>query len=179
MEFQRIGMEFVRYPAIDTPQGKVGCRESHLELLRGSRGYEDIPPKDVFAIFEDDVQFLFTAGAIDLAMDELPPDWDMLYLGCSPQEPFVRYSPHLLKMGASKTTHAIVWHYREKGAIDFILKHKYKIDKWDVFLSEWIHPKFNCFCSFPLIATQHQTQSDIAKRSDLSTIVKNYNKYCI
>lgn len=178
-EFEKMGMTFVRYPAYPDPVGWRGCKKSHLELLQTIHGIYDIPPQEVAAIYEDDVMFLQGERIIEMVMKELPEDWDMLYLGASPQEPFTRYSPHLFRMGKSWTTHAIVWHNRKDGVIDFILRNQDTIDKWDVFLSEWIHPKFNCFLAYPLIATQHQTKSDIARRSDVSTIEKNYYKYCI
>jgi hypothetical protein len=170
-EFAKMGMEFSLVLAFDEKPGWVGCKKSHLYILREL-------PGTVFAVYEDDVQFLLGERDIRIAMDELPEDWDMLYLGASPQEPFYRYSPHLFKMGKSWTTHAIIWHRREGGAINYILQHEDEIGKIDVFLSEQVHPKFNCFLVSPLICTQKQTQSDCCKRSDLSTIVRNYNRYC-
>ena len=164
-------MEFSLVLAFDEKPGWVGCKKSHLYILRESS-------ERIFAVYEDDVQFLLGEKDIRIAMDELPEDWDMLYLGASPQEPFYRYSPHLFKMGMSWTTHAIIWNRRQGGAIEYILQHEDEIGKIDVFLSEQVHPKFNCFLVSPLICTQKQTQSDCCKRSDLSSIVRNYNRYC-
>jgi hypothetical protein len=176
-EFENQDSSFYVFTAFDMMPGWLGCLRSHLQILRDHRERHKPMPSE-FAIFEDDVKFRAHPVMVVILpiMDELPPDWDMLYLGCSPQEPFERYSEHLYKMGKNHTTHAIIWHYRPGGAIDYILSKDWDM-KYDLLLSEYIHPKFNCFCTYPLLATQHQTSSDCCKRSDLSTIEHNYKKY--
>jgi hypothetical protein len=178
-EFAEQWMFVERVEAFDLLPGWLGCLRSHLWIIsRQVFAVNNGEGDDVFAIYEDDVKFLYanTAYVALQAFNELPPDWDMLYLGCSPQESFERYSEHLYKMGKNHTTHAIIWHYRPGGAIDYILSKDWDM-KYDLLLSEYIHPKFNCFCTYPLLATQHQTSSDCCKRSDLSTIEHNYKKY--
>ena len=162
-----------RFPAVDTTPGWVGCRESHLQVL------EMFKDCDGFAIYEDDVKFLTSLDYIYIAMGQLPDDWDMLYLGASPKEPQERYSDNLFKVKNAHVTHAIIWHPRVGGAIDYILEHRQEIRKIDDFFATTIQPKFNCFLTYPLICTQIQTKSDTCGRSDVSTIMNNYNRYCI
>jgi GR25 family glycosyltransferase involved in LPS biosynthesis len=173
VEFNKVNMKFERIEATDTKPGWMGCLASHLEALARIQDNHRVA-----GVYEDDVRFLNLSPMdfVDSIQDELPPDWDMLYLGCSPQEPFKRYSEHLYQMGRSYTTHAIIWHNRDEGALDFILSREWGM-KYDLILSDYIHPNFNCFCTYPLICTQYQTQSDVCKRSDLSTIERNYKKY--
>jgi hypothetical protein len=128
---------------------------------------------------EDDVQFLQPLDALYKSIAQLPEDWDCLYLGASPQEPQERYSKNLFRLKNAWCTHAILWHPRDSGAVGYILGHKGDIQKIDVFMADVIMPEFNCFITYPMVATQKQTQSDTCKRSDVSTILKNYNKFCV
>lgn len=132
-------------------------------------------------IFEDDVKFLADPmHPLAEVAAELPPEWDMLYLGISPNKPYVRHSAHLFRVNGGYTTHAILWHNKKGGVVEFILKNKMDIAKWDVYLSSVIHPKFNCFVIYPMLCTQRDTgQTDTCKRSDASSILKNYKKYII
>jgi len=168
-----LGIKVIRFPAIDTKPGWVGCRESHLQIL------ELCKDEEVFTIYEDDVKFVGGPDSIEPIMSQLPPDWDCLYLGASPKEPQERYSENLFRLKNAHVTHAIVWHNRKDGAVEYILSHKHHIRKWDDYLATVIQPMFNCFVVYPLVATQIQFQSDTCGRSDVSTIESNYNKYCI
>ena len=167
-----LGIKVIRFPAIDTKPGWVGCRESHLQIL------ELCKDEEVFTIYEDDVKFVGGPDSIEPIMSQLPPDWDCLYLGASPKEPQERYSENLFRLKNAHVTHAIVWHNRKDGAVEYILSHKHHIRKWDDYLATVIQPMFNCFVVYPLVVTQIQFQSDTCGRSDVSTIEKNYNLYC-
>ena len=173
-ELARVGIEATRFPAVDAKPGWHGCRESHLSLM-------DMCKKEVvFVILEDDVQFLWENPLewIELALEELPLEWDCLYLGASPKEPQVRYSECLFELKNAHVTHAIIWHVREGGAVEYILEHRREINKIDDYFATVIQPNFNCFVTYPMIATQIQTQSDTCSRSDVSTILTNYNRFC-
>jgi hypothetical protein len=158
---------------IDKP-GWRGCRDSHLQLLEKNK-------KEVaWMCLEDDALFLGDFhSSVEQAIRELPPDWDLLSLGCSPQEPFKRYSEHLFEMGKAWCTQALIWRNREGGAVEHILKNRERINKIDVFFVEEVYKQFNCFVIFPLLVTQLQFPSDTCLRSDVSTIVKQFNKFCI
>lgn len=166
------GIEHMRFLAIDTKPGWVGCRDSHLIILAGNRDVE------CFMVLEDDVMIL-DPMILPLAMQQLPEDWDMLYLGASPKEPQERYSANLFRVRNAHVTHAIVWHNRKCGAIDYILSHKSDIKKIDDFFATEIQPRFNCFLTYPMAMCQKQFQSDTCHRSDVSQIISNYNKYCV
>ncbi len=160
------------FPAITEPGGWKGCRDSHLAVL------EKYKLERFIIILEDDVVFLEDPMfPIAEVIKELPSSWDMLYLGISPQEKYERYSPHLFKVGDGYTTHAIMWHNKKNGVVDYIMSHKQEILKWDVYLNV-VHKIFNCFVIYPLLCTQRQEKSDTCQRSDASSIIRNYNKYC-
>jgi GR25 family glycosyltransferase involved in LPS biosynthesis len=162
----------IRFSAIETRLGWQGCRNSHLAIL------ELCGCESSFLILEDDVMFLSDYYSNYLnAISELPFDWDMLSLGASPQESFERYSDHLFKMGKALCAHAILWHNRNGGAVEYILSHKNDIKKIDVFFAEQIYKNFNCYLIYPLLCTQKQFPSDTCIKSDVSIIQKNYLKF--
>lgn len=164
------------FKAITTPNGWRGCRDSHLAVLDKYRDEEKL------LVLEDDFFFLKNPKIPILnALRELDgyynAHWDMLYLGISPTQIYERFSKHLFKVNGGVTTHAIIWNNRKDGVVDFILNHKNDIPKWDVYLSTIIHRMFNCFVIYPILCTQRQEQSDTCRRSDASSIIRNYNKY--
>lgn len=169
-EFQRVGLydDMIRFPAF--PGGWRGCRDSHIAIMKMARN------DDMVEIFEDDVRFLDIKPKF-YAMGELPEDWDVLYYGGSPQEPQEQYSKHLYHARNVLCMHAYAI-TNKNGCIDFILEHKKDISKIDDYLAHTIQSYFKCFMVRPLVATQFQYQSDTCRRSDVSTIVTNYNKFC-
>ncbi len=175
-EARKMKIDVERVPAVyhEKKRGWFGCRDSHFKVL--SKGWVH----GTFCVLEDDA--LFLPGAKDIiskAMEQLPDDWDMLYLGASPQEPQERYSDNLFRLKNAKCTHAIVWNARPDGALEYVLDHREDITKIDVYYAEVIQVKFNTFTVDPIACTQSaRFCSDIAKHSDVSTIFKNHNKYC-
>ncbi len=174
-EMERMGIkDYIIFKAHDTKPGKVGCAKSHLDIMRMNKIIGNI-----FTIFEDDVKFLQPWSVINKAIDELPDDWDALFLGASPQQPQQRFSEHLFRLVGGKTTHAIIWN-NQNGVIEYILDRypAYSHLAIDRFFAEIVQPIFRIYIPFPLSCTQTQWQSDTCKRCDMSTIVRNYNKYC-
>ena len=165
------------FSAIIDPVGYIGCTKSHLSIM------EKCKKENVFIILEDDAEFLHPKLNTDIVMrvafSQLPTDWDALYLGASPQEPQERYSNNLFRLRNAKTTHSIFWHNHSGSALQYIMTHKTDIGKIDRYLYEVIQPKFNIFCVYPMLVTQKQSASNVSKRSDCATILKNYQKYCI
>ena len=171
-QFDKYGMNVEIFSAIIASPGWKGCRDSHLAVLEK---YRDIK---FILIFEDDVLFLDDPMlSIARVIGELPPDWDMLYLGISPTQKYKRHSNHLFKVNGGYTTHAILWNNKEHGIVDYVLSHRDQILKIDVFASAVLHKIFGCYVIYPLLCTQRQEQSDTCKRSDASSIKRNYNRF--
>ncbi len=171
-EFKRVGIHnVIRFSAVDTKPGWVGCRKSQLKIMELCRGENE------FCIFEDDVKFIGYWGGLIMGCQQLPSDWDCLYLGASPREPQEQYSSSLFRLKNAVCAHAIIWHNRTNGAVEYILSHSHHIRKIDDFYATVIQPNFNCFIVWPIICTQTQFKSDTCTRSDVSTIEKQYNKF--
>jgi GR25 family glycosyltransferase involved in LPS biosynthesis len=173
-QLSKVGFNAHRFEAVIDDVGWRGCALSHLQL------FDKCKSSPFHIIFEDDIEFTDADfhGVMQGAIKELSPDWDALYLGANPTRPQEQYSEHLYHLNGAWTTHAIIWHNREGGAVEYMLEHADEILKIDVFISSVLMPKFNFFLTRPMLVTQHQFQSDTCKRSDVSQIQKNYNKYC-
>jgi len=174
-ECAKMGIEVERFSAVyhEDQRGWVGCTDSHIKLLTETEN-------KFFLILEDDVEFLPGADYIlQEAISQLPEDWDMLYLGASPKEPQERYSDNLFKLNNAHVTHAILWNNRKDGALEYIIEHRDDIVKIDDFFATVIQPKFNVYVTYPMVCSQSpKFSSDIAKRSDTTTILRNYKMYC-
>lgn len=151
-EMKKMYLDYDVYYAEDPPginSREAACSCSHIDALRGISG--------LLLICEDDVTFLHQAREVfNKAFEQLPEDWDMLYLGGNIHEPAERFSENLfrVRMGVH-CNHAIL--YTEK-ARSFILS------SYDVWTNEikafdhWLYiegqGKMNCYICSPMIAYQ-------------------------
>lgn len=171
-EFQTQKLPFAveRFAAIKMSPGWAGCRASYLELMKKVDG--------LTVIFEDDCLFLQDWSVVENAMKQLPETWDCLYLGATLNKPIERYSDNLFFLKAGWTTHAIIYH--DRRIPDYVLKNADKVRKIDVFLANVVQEKFNCFITYPLVATQRPGYSDIINGvTDYAIIKQRYAKYVI
>lgn len=172
LEAKKIGVDLIRFPAIQGETGHLGCRESHLTLLR------DVKDEGIVMVTEDDFKIIVKnpIPIVRKAWSQLPGDWDMFYLGATLNEPLVRYSENLFWLRNAWTCHAIFYN-NQNGVIDYILEN-HNTKEIDVFLCIDVQLKFNCFIIYPMVATQREGYSDILKRHvDYSVIESRYNKY--
>ena len=162
----------LRFSATKANPGYNGCRLSHLRLL-------DEVSDQIFMVIEDDFQ-LCEPNAKELlykAINELPDDWDMLYLGATLNEPLNRYSDHLFRLSNAWTTHAIIFN-NQNEVVEFILDNNGGGRKIDVFYAEVVQKRFNCFITYPMLATQRNGYSDVINRPvDYEIIKQRYNRY--
>lgn len=141
---------------------------SHLQLL------EEIE-EDVFMIIEDDILTLGTRDELDAAIEQLPDNWDMLYLGAELHVPLERYSDNLFRLKRGKVTHAIIYN-NQNNVVDYILDHCF--NPIDEFYAEVIQERFNCFITDPMICTQNPGYSDTIRWwKNYDEINKNYKLY--
>lgn len=174
-QFKRYGIEIEIFSAIINSSGWKGCRDSHLAV------FEKYRDERYLMVYEDDCLFLTDpVPPTQEIFKELPKDWDALYFGISPQEPYERVSEHLFKVKKGYCTHAILWNNKKDGIIDYILAHKSEILKIDIFFSFVLSKLFNMYVIYPCLCVQtDKFNSDTCKRSDTNVLLKNYNKFCI
>lgn len=151
-EMDRMFFDYEIFYAIDPPgidDYTIGSSCSHVDALRGVTGE--------LLVCEDDVTFLEQGREIfNNAYNQLPEDWDMLYLGGNIHEPAERYSDNLYKIDFGvHCNHAIL--YSEK-ARSYILSHydvwKNEIKAFDHWLYLVGQREMNCYIVSPMIAYQ-------------------------
>lgn len=120
---------------------------------------------------EDDVQFR-DLEHFESALNELPSDWDILYLGanlilqmgfgeCTP----VRHSEHLFKIDAAWTTHAVA--YNKKCILEILAKQpEFSIQMYDQYLSGRLG-EFNTYVIAPMLAYQRPRFSSIWQKDEI------------
>jgi GR25 family glycosyltransferase involved in LPS biosynthesis len=155
--------EVERVSAVETNDGSLGCNLSHLKILRSQREFP-------FVIFEDDCVMVQPWEEVEKAIEQLPRDWDALWLGATLDAPIKRYSSNLFHLQKAYCTHAII--YNSQRVVDYIsnflgiylatTKGKKIID---LFYYEDVQDKFNCFITYPMMAVQAEGYSDIMKRT--------------
>lgn len=169
-EFEKIGLMPERFIGTHMRPGWHGCRESHLRFLR------NVSREDIFMLAEDDILFMPDAlENMNKAMRQLPEDWDMLYLGATLNKAIERHSENLYRLKSGYTTHAII--YNPARVIDFIINYN-PIRKIDVFFADILQEQFNCYVTYPIVATQMPGYSDITNCfNDYSAIQKQFNQF--
>jgi hypothetical protein len=164
--------EVERFPAITASCGEDGCTRSHIALLKQQKEFP-------FVIFEDDCTMLQSWDVVEKAMSQLPVGWDALYLGATLRKPLIRHSENLYRLRKGWTTHAII--YGSKRMVNFIVNHCHMPsgENIDIFYLHRLQPAFNCFITYPLVATQMNGYSDICKKDvDYHDVVVDaYNTY--
>ena len=175
---QKLPFDVERFSAIKDSNGIIGCTKSHLEILKTNKEYP-------LLILEDDIRFI--GGWEEIlknAMEQLPEDWDMLYLGGKLTTSIKHHSKNLISIGGSFGGFAIV--YNNKNVVDYILSNEerllnYKENKLphDVFYSKEVHNKFNCFMTNPMIVLHNSGFSTIRKKEyNLAPqILRMFNKF--
>jgi hypothetical protein len=173
-ELERVGIRVTRFPAFDTKPGWKGCGQSHIAIMEQCKNDKYV------TIFEDDVVFLKDnpKDIIEKVMLQLPYNWDYISWGISPQEKLSRYSENLFVLDKKAWCMHAYTINNNNGLIDFILDNRNDIGKIDVFMSDRVYPIYNCFLAYPILCGQVQSKSDTCTRSDVNTIITNYNKFC-
>ena len=78
------------------PRGEFGCGMSHIKAIAHALASGARCP----LFLEDDIRWRVDGlSRLRAAYDELPADWDVLYLGGHPREACEMVSPHLARVG--------------------------------------------------------------------------------
>lgn len=155
--------------------GAWGCYRSHLNLIEQSLNADT----DAVLIFEDDAQFSDNfLDRFEKALNELPQDWDALYLGCEHlnehKYPARYISSTLVRPGNANRTHA--WMISRRG-LPKIYKHLCEYKDWpqryhiDHRLGQ-LHERreINVYACLPNLVYQAACVSDLdGKPKDLRT----------
>lgn len=177
-QFVSVGLDVERINCIESEENRyLSFNKSHYDTIQ--RGYDTGKP---FAIFEDDIIFDPMWKHINEAGQQLPGDWDALYLGaniCGDWELPVKYSTFLSRLPNAWMTHAIV--YSMKGA-------RYVLDNFDPntfpVYDEWLRvnmmPRGSVYLLTPMSCYQKPIYSDIWQRdADYTSVHWDGNKWLV
>lgn len=166
-ECQRVGLTVEPYHAVK----EIGPHQSFSHSERNILlDFLYDPDADTLLHLEDDVLWR-ELGHLPQAINELPADWDVLYLGANlllwndGNEPYpFRYSEYLFRVRAAWTTHAIVYH---KRCVRRILEGQPSFDAqmFDNYLSTRLL-ELNAFIVAPMVAYQRPHWSSIWTQDD-------------
>ena len=170
-EMKVLGATPIRFSATLKRRRHSGCISSHMAL------WSKVKDEGIVMVIEDDILFLDNAKEnFEMALHQLPEDWDMLYLGATLNEPLERVSDNLLRLKRGWACHAIVYN-NQNGVLDYLLKEMVD-NKIDIFMADVIQEKFNCYMCYPMVATQRPGISDITRKyTDYNKIMRRYRKY--
>lgn len=116
LEKYNIEAEIEVFEATYNEVGSVGLRETMIRLFTEclEKGYSNV------LVFEDDISIINDLNKyMPLCLQQLPHDFDLLYLGAYVVSPFKsRYSANLLLLDKCLTTHAVAY---SKKAIEKML----------------------------------------------------------
>lgn len=170
LKFARHGIHSVtRFPALDGDEleipahwrhtrGAYGCLRSHLEVVTEARRL-GLP--SVF-IFEDDVVFdEHLQQKFSASLGQLPPDWDMLYLGALHKDEPIKVSANLARITEANSTYAYA--LRDTVFDAFIELNRRAETVLDL-NSLVLQRQFNCYCFMPHLAWVEDDYSDAQNR---------------
>lgn len=170
-EFTRVGLtSYLKFNALPLDSNEIlGPHQSFSgsvrQILRDFLASE----AETLLLLEEDCIFR-DLGHLDAALSELPASWDILYLGANlicwnNGEPApTRHSPHLFRVHAAWTTHAIAF---SRGCVPWLLDNQPGLSEqmFDQWLSTRL-PELQSFVVAPMVAYQRPRHSTIWNRFD-------------
>jgi glycosyl transferase, family 25 len=157
--FSALDGDNMKLPAnwVHTP-GAYGCLLSHVQVVRQAQrlGVSSV------LIFEDDVvfddQFEEKFGA---CIEQLPPDWDMLFFGALHKDEPIKVSDNIARITQANSTFACALKSTVFEAfIELNRKTEEVLDNNSLILQQ----RFNCYCFMPHLAWVETDHSDAQQR---------------
>lgn len=176
-EFDKLNIKdsVTHFPALKLDNGALGCRESHLSIIRKAK---DNGLKNVL-IFEDDVLVIDdNIKHLNTTITDLKDvEWDLFYLGATVDPNIGRLEPYtsnLVKTNFAYTTHAYAVNH---SVYDLILKEAPLHPTIDVFYSTYIVPRKKSFIINPMLCIQQEGYSNIeSHHADYEWMINFFNK---
>lgn len=151
------GITFNHKNLTKSQNGVLGCQASHIAIL-----LEALSKKQNVLIFEDDVEFVGNYYHIlSNAINELPDDWALFYLGGNILKKFFQISKYISKLTHCQSTHSYGVRWQ---TIPYLLTQLSfsKVIPIDMIYANIIIPNYPCYIVAPeMIAIQRNSRSDI------------------
>lgn len=161
-ELLKHGFEYNTWSAIKMEDGAQGLVETMKHLLEYAIDHNI----ERILVIEDDAKFLVDNPklVITACLSQLPDDFDCCYFGVTLlQNKPTLYSANLIQLTNGLATHCIM--YSKQGMVKLLAAIKdspgIQLDK--IIRDKIMVPDGKCFASFPILATQIDSYSDIQK----------------
>lgn len=164
------GHEHPMADEVDIRDGALGCALSHLNLYEDAdeRGFSKI------AVFEDDVIFAetFTTRFEDY-FEQLPEDWQFLYLGGNNQGNLTDYSENIKRCTKTWSTHAyLIGKGHRQKISDAVREDGFQQPVDNVFGD--LQTEYDFYITDPKITIQREGYSDVVtKHRNYDHVLKN------
>jgi len=159
-ELGRHGIPFTIFEATQDENGVKGLVETMKRLFRHALEKR----QNNVLVFEDDASFLVSNPVAFLSevLPQLPKNYQLFFLGLNLLSKPIRMSENILKVIDSYSTHAIA--YSAEG-MRFALERLESVPlmPYDIFVRQEILGCGLSYCTFPMMATQRVSYSDIEK----------------
>lgn len=170
-EFTQVGInEYQKFQALAIDDGEIlGPHQSFSGSVRQILRDFLASSSETLLLLEEDCIFRDIVH-VDQALNELPADWDIIYLGANlvcwnngePQPE--RHSEHLFRVRAAWTTHCVGFN---RKVVPFLLENQpgLSVQMFDNYLSGLL-PDLNAYVVAPMVAYQRPRVSTIWQRFD-------------
>jgi hypothetical protein len=126
---------------------------------------------------EDDVQFR-NMDYLWPALQELPSDWDVFYMGCNIQGEAIRVSERIYRVSNAWTTHAVAY---TRPIVRFILDNQ--PGESEQMFDNWLGgqlPNWNAYVMKPMCAVQRPRRSSIWNaHTDYTEVFRQSEGKCV
>lgn len=130
-----------------------------------------------FLFLEDDVQFQ-NMDHLWPALQELPENWDILYLGCNIRSEATKISERIYRITDAWTTHAVAY---TRPIVEYLLQHY--PDESSIMYDNWLGtllPNWNAYVVKPMVAIQRPRYSKIWNvPADYSEVWRQSEAKCV
>lgn len=163
-EFELIGISnYERFSAIKNDIGHIGCRDSHIEVIKDAKknNYNKI------LILEDDFVFINkNKNLIDSILKQLSNvEWELFYFGATVHlydGKLVTVDENLVLTNFAYTTHSYAVN---SNVFDFIIENGKNHEIIDVFYNSNIVINKKTFISNPMICLQRESYSNVENKN--------------
>lgn len=158
-EFANWGIEVERFSAIEDDSPMKGIHMSYQAIFRANAGKQIL-------VLEDDVHFTQPLGYLQYALNLLPEDADMFYLGGNATQKLLMVVPHIYQAVGVVTTHAILYSGKMTEWLANNMEVPDVVDRSntiDVWFANTLQHQFKAYIAYPNIAEQRFGYSDICK----------------
>ena len=160
-QLDRCGIPFEFFEASEHQDGSIGLLMTMKRLFRHALSQHQTN----IAVFEDDCTFLVQdpVSFLKEVLPQLPKDYSLFYLGLNLIDRPIRMSENILKVVDCFSTHSVCY---SANIMREILEELERIPDgqrkpYDILLRESFVGRGQSYCTFPMLATQNESHSDI------------------